>query len=184
MRFLVAVASYSDKNMMTPTNLGIVFSPNVLQSPDEADVFRQFEVFHEFVDFEVQAFSLIFNFFFLLILRNRDSGRIQNESHHANIHRTLRRLLSWWKSGYPLPFFCCDRRSRGNVNSALFHINCQYYYTLISLISHCLNGEKITETQLLPSSWPSLEYRLAEWWKMGELDLRLLSALEQVTSLE
>jgi hypothetical protein len=45
LRFLVAVASFSDKNMMTPTNLGIVFSPNVLQSPEDADVFRQFEVF-------------------------------------------------------------------------------------------------------------------------------------------
>ena len=39
------VAVYAEVNMMTPANLGIVFSPNVIQTPAEADVFRQFEVF-------------------------------------------------------------------------------------------------------------------------------------------
>ena len=44
LEFLANIAKYSDVNMMTPANLGIVFSPNILQTPDEADVFRQFEV--------------------------------------------------------------------------------------------------------------------------------------------
>ena len=45
--FIVQVATYSDLNMMTPANLGIVFSPNVIQTPPDADVFRQFEVIYE-----------------------------------------------------------------------------------------------------------------------------------------
>mmetsp|Transcript_9126 Transcript_9126/g.12247 ORF Transcript_9126/g.12247 Transcript_9126/m.12247 type:complete len:106 (+) Transcript_9126:1470-1787(+) len=42
-KFLAEVAKYSEVNMMTPANLGIVFSPNVIQTPADADVFRQFE---------------------------------------------------------------------------------------------------------------------------------------------
>jgi hypothetical protein len=50
LKFLWDVSLQAEVNKMTPNNLGIVFSPNVLQPPPDADLFRQFEV------------SLIFNF--------------------------------------------------------------------------------------------------------------------------
>jgi hypothetical protein len=59
--------------MMTPANLGIVFSPNILQTPDEADVFRQFEVDSmETLKMELKKFTLLFCV-----------GCFQNESDHG-----------------------------------------------------------------------------------------------------